>query len=612
MQKTAIFIEKKQHIQALKRLFEKNPLTQSFDVVALRADVEMELEKEQIQFVSAYPYRDLDYQARMSFAEGAIEEIISSPSVQFWQHRGILLGSLNRISLQDYLVQFLYWYGMVSAIMSDKRYGKVVVFSQPDIDETTKALSNRKLRLVSTVTQLCAPASDCEVEVVMLKNEPALPEMATYKQWFFLLLIDVFNLLVRAVIRRRKMSLVISDIWRNFEPYVNELVEAEIIVWERSEMINIGWRNIFKYRMRFMHADAFREKDTIEVATRAHDTIVSTWNGVVKNRKKRFFWKGSDITEDVMGAVEEVVNRSYTDVLLIEDTFSMLNKVRPDAVLVRASASTQLHFPVLCLVAAQLKIPSIEPQHGLFYLGPTSVPKHSTASKLATYGRLASQELRDSGYRGELLDVGSPRFDVYSTVEHKRSKEDTLTILVVLPDDTTGLWFDTYDVVELLTLVKKLLESQARVNVILKARPNAPAASFGIEMSKKTLVKFSNFRIAITEPLDTLYKEVDVTVSVLSTIILESFAAGVPVVYLANAAFHNSIVESHLTAYEQEGGMNIVRSAEELFVALNILMEQSVYIQSQTQLANFIRHNFSFQSGSACRVADVIRKSKLK
>lgn len=610
MQKTAILIEKKYQIQALKRLLEERFLVHDYEIVTFRADVEAALENENIPFISASSYRDLDYQARMVFVEGVVGDVIGAPAQQFWHHRGISLGALNRISVQDYLVQFLYWYAIVSALLADRSYEKIIVFSQADIDESTKALSNRKLHLLREVVEMCTKEKSCETEVLVLDNKRNAAATSVLKQRVTLLFIMTINSLVRITQSPKKISLVVSDIWRNFEPYLQELHEAEVVLWERSEMFNIGWRNILKYRMRFMHADVFREQHNVSEAATAQAVISNAWKGRVKMSEKRFLWKERDITEHVMDTFGEVISRSYGDVLLIEDTFSMLKKIHPDAVLVRASASTQLHFPILCLVAAQLSIPSIEPQHGLFYLGPTSVPKHSTASKLATYGRLASQELRDFGYKGELFDVGSPRFDVYSTIEHVRSNHSTLTVLVVLPDDTTGLWFDTYDIVELLTVVKVLLEKKPQVKVILKARPNAPAAVFGIAKARKMLSHFSNFRIAITEPLGTLYKEVDVTVSVLSTIVLESFAAGVPVIYLANAAFHYSIVESHLTPYEREGGMKIVRSDEELCVALTLLMEQSVYTQSQAQLGDFIRRNFSFQSGSACRMADIIRKSK--
>lgn len=611
MSKTAIFIEKKKHIQALKQLLSERFLSQEYEIITLRADVEIELEKEGLPFVSAKVYRDLDYQARMSFVEETVTEIVNSSSLQFWYHSGISLGALNRISIQDYLVQFLYWYGMISTFLAERHYEKIIVLASTDVDETTKALSNRKLGIIRTTVSMCVEATVCEVEVLLVPCEQAKAASA-FKLKCSLLFVQIINFLFIYTRRKKELSLVVSDTWRNIESYLSELQEAEVILWERSEMVAIGWKNILKYRMRFMHADEFRELPNQGNAAEAHARITAAWNERNKISEKRFVWKGNDITEHVFSTFEEIINRTYGDVLLIEDVFSMLKKNRPDAVLVRASASTQLHFPLLCLVAAELGIASIEAQHGLFYLGPTSVPRHSSASQIAMYGHLASEELRAVGYEGDLLNVGSPRFDVYSTIEHARTDEKELTVLVVLPDDTTGLWFDTYDIMELLIMVEALLETNSQVRVILKARPGAPAAVFGIEMAQEFFSGFSNCRIAISEPLGTLYQEVDVTVSVLSTIILESFAARVPLIYLANAPFHNAIVESHLAIYQQEGGMKVVRTEKEFCSAVASLMELPYYIHLQTQARDFIKHQFSFESGSSSRMAEVIRNAKSK
>lgn len=610
MSKTAIFIEKKEYIQALKELLSERFLSQEYEIITLRADVEMRLEKEGLPFVSAKAYRDLDYQARMSFVEETVAEIINSSSLQFWYHRGISLGALNRISIQDYLVQLLYWYGMISAFLAERHYEKIIVLASADVDETTKALSNRKLGIIRTAVSMCLEATECEVEVLLVPREQAMG-VSAFKLKCFLLFVRIINFLVTYTRRKKELSLVVSDTWRNIESYLSELQEAEVILWERSEMVAIGWKNILKYRMRFMHADEFRERPNQGNASEAHARI-SAWKERDRFIKKRFLWKGKDLTEHIMDTFGEVIDRTYGDTLLIEDVFSMLEKTKPDAVLVRASASTQLHFPVLCLVAAELGIASIEAQHGLFYLGPTSVPRHSSASKIAMYGHLASEEMRAVGYEGDLLNIGSPRFDVYSTIEHVRTDEKEFTVLVVLPDDTTGLWFDTYDIIELLILVKVLFETNPQVKVILKARPGAPAAVFGIEMAQKLFSGFLNCRVAISEPLGTLYQEVDVTVSVLSTIILESFAARVPLIYLANAKFHNAIVESHLAIYQQEGGMKVVRTEKEFCSAVASLMELPYYIQLQTQASDFVKHQFSFESGSPKRMAEVIRNAKSK
>jgi hypothetical protein len=308
---------------------------------------------------------------------------------------------------------------------------------------------------------------------------------------------------------------------------------------------------------------------------------------------------------------EKGILRAKNDFIHVESLFRLLQDERPDVVVVRASASRQIHFATLCLFAKQLNIPSVEPQHGLFYLGLGSVPKHSEVEYLATYGSLASSELREVGFKGTLVDVGSPRFDVYAALAPLTVPDSgEMTVLFVLPDDTTGTWFDTYDISELIASVAALAARDPKISIILKSRAGAPVAEFGYKMALNSLSKYSNVVIERNAPLSSLIEKSHIVVSVFSTILVEAMAAKRVVVYWKQKGFHQGLIDTHMKPYIMSGACLAADSDSDLADIFSQLREKDKYSKILEKSKIFSQSSFIFNDSSAKSFSVLINASK--
>jgi len=580
-------------------------------VVALRADVEITLKEVGIPFISSREFRSVDPVERYAFSEELVTPLFHSKKFDFWSFQNIDFQTLYQPLLQTYLAELLYWIDMIDGIMATHAPQRIVTWDSANIAAIGNVLSVKNSKVVTDAVFVVSNQKSISCDIRSVGNVFVLHNtMFRFKRLLFIFSIFIWNFAITVFKKPKSVRLIVSDIWRNSAPYIKEIPEAEVVVWDRSEIKNINFSTLLKNRMRFFHANTFR---TYKSKKQAQRQIILLNNQWIKERDD-FFKKlhvsflGYNLSP-ILGEVFDmlVLRGSKEAVFMISDVQAMLLNLKPHAVIVRASASGQVHFPVLCLIAKQLSIPSFEPQHGLFYLGPASVPKYSQVEYLATYGPLASSELHTAGYKGITHDIGSPRFDVYSALTKNRQSPHPYTALFVVPDDTTGQWFDTYEIIDLFKCVEDITKQNININIILKVRAGSKTSNFAARYAAMKFINTPQVQVARTETLAELFKKTDVVVSVFSTIILEALAANIPTIYLGSALFHRAIEKDHMYPYYKDEVVMLAHSCGELTNILSRLQSLSERDSIKNRIKKFNLMNFTFISGASKRFANLIQ-----
>lgn len=580
-----------------------------FTVVALRADIEESLDLAGISFDCGRKLRTVEPIERLRLAESIVDEIVTSKDLFFWQYEGISFAKLHRITLQDYLSKLFYWMDIFSQLIVKYPDGSLYIWSDGMHGNVKNLFDNFSL-IQETAAQIVVQCNDISLHVLpgVTHKKYFLSQLNFFlERMIFSTLLFFVNSFVTLKVKKKSKRLLIADYWRNTASYANYLEDTELIFLERMEFFKLTWKNILQYRIRFFSVFGRRTNNFSTDINGKAEVIKKEWQ-ILSDKKPLFLNKEfigvplNTVSQHLMTLAVAQIEQDCKNVNSVEQ---LLIRVKPDAIVVRASASQQVHFSLLCQLAKKLSIPSIEPQHGLFYLGPGSVPKHSTAQYLATYGPLASEELKVAGYAGTTVDIGSPRFDVYATLPEIPISE-ALTVLIVLPDDTTGTWFDSYDVVDLLDTVAALAQSDISLNILLKARSGAESAEFGYAAALKRLHSFTNVTIERETPLHHLMGKSHVVVSVFSTILVEAIAAERAVIYWAQNGFHSSVVSLHIDSYSSKNGCFVCYQKMALIDTIKFLTESKNRFVAIEQVKKFGRENFSFSKGSAERYKNLL------
>ncbi len=602
-----VALYKPEQVSKLK-IFLRDRQSEKFKIVALRADVESALQAEGLPYESGRELRTVNPVDRLQQAEETVDELVRR--MDYWEYKGISLSELHRITLQDYLAKLFYWIDVFVHLLEKHSVSELHIWNDGVRSHSPNILNEFSL-LPETAARLVAEQKKIPLQVheaVSAEKQTLTQQLFFVKRHLFSAFISCVNAVVTLFIRRKKRRILMADFWRHTEPYVKYLDDTELIMLERLEFFKIPWQEIFKHRMRFVPVFGYSSRKSVNSIKNTSALIREKFqvDAVTHEFIKHETFINIALASALAHLVETAVFQFEQDCERIDSIERLLNKWKPNVVVVRASASQQIHFSLLCQIAKRLGIPSIEPQHGLFYLGPGSVPKHSTAEYLATYGPLASAELKSAGYKGTTIDIGSPRFDVYAHLPDPDITKKPFTILFVLPDDTTGAWFDSYDIVDLIETVKSLAKADKDIHIILKARAGAPWAEFGYATARRELDSLDNVEVARDVPLHTLMAQSHLVVSVFSTILVESFAARRPVVYLVGAEFHLSVIKYHHELLAA-GSVSIADNQfDKILQVCNKLRDQTISSSHLNVLKKFANQNFCFDDRSAYKLGQKI------
>lgn len=528
--KTAVLIYYLEQVPPLRAFLAAHDAT----AVALGADIEHALGEAGIPFYSGEELRTALPVERLAYAERIAQGVFDDGRLAFLSHRSVPFGKAHALGVQEYLAILFYYLDMLQTLASKERPERIVVLGSGRAVYVGDVLADATERIVEDAARLVAAANGIQLSVVRapgLAARQLQKALFIFKRSVFGSLLSLQNLFVSLTTRPKPLRLLVTDLWRNCEPYLSRLPDAEVVLWERTETGKAGWGNIRKHRMRFMHADAFSRGSHLRTARAEAKKAIAHWDAIKETVVPPVRYAGIDARSIAMSALDLSVRRgAERDIRDIEDLYRMLERLKPHVVLVRASESLQTHFPFLCSVAEALGIPAVEVQHGLLYLGPGSFASHPAAKRMATYGPLSSQEFSNLGLAPERLHpTGSPRFDRYAMPAVPSRSSRIREIAYVTSTLTPGWWIDTYDVRKALgTLSEATKDLPARVRVSL--RPDSPYAPF-LRSVVAELAR-SNPRLSVADvPAAALIREADVLVAGFSTVFLEALLAGSVAIY---------------------------------------------------------------------------------
>ncbi|GEM_PF-2509985 len=603
--KTAVLIYYLEQIPTLTAYLKKSS---DVLVIALGADIERALTEAGIPFRSGEDLRTVPPVERLAYAEKVAQSVFNDTRLAFLSHRDVPFGKTHALGVQEYLAVFLYYVDMLQTLITRERVEKLVALQSSRRAFVADVLADSMEAIVEDAARLVASTHAIEFDVLAVPGFRRIQQQKSLfvvKRMLFGGLLLILNAVVSVLRRPKPVRLLISDVWRNCEPYLKELTEGEVVLWERTEAQKIGWKNILHYRMRFMHADAFSLPVHAQTARRVSEEVCTQWNQVKSKIEtiETASFAGVSLKEVMLRVVDLSIREgTRRDVEDIEDIYRMLERLKPQVVLVRASESLQTHFPFLCYVAEALGIPAIEVQHGLLYVGPGSFASHPAAKRMATYGPLASREFAKLGVEN-LYPTGSPRFDQYAKAPSAGKESGTLQIAYAVSTLTPGWWIDTYDVKRALEALSGATSRMgAKVRVVV--RPDSPYAPFLKNVVATLAEKNQNLSLS-NVPLQRLIDESDLFLTGFSTVLLEALLAGKVAVYDGTMPMYGSMLDTE-TLF-REVPVPSVTSAADLESLLSVLADSTERTRVREMLGISLAKEYVNDGGASRRFAELVR-----
>jgi len=433
----------------------------------------------------------------------------------------------------------------------------------------------------------------------------------TLKRKIFGMGIAVLNMVVPLLHRRGKVRILISDYWSNAAQMLGQLDSAEAIFIDRMAALNAGISQIWRYRMRFTHLDAYASKRSRERKLTS-DSILKEWSALKERTDiPQCFFRGYTLEALVMPVLATIIEEGAGKTLVsIDGAFEMLERLRPDVVMLRATTSAQPHFSILAQVSRLLGIPSIEMLHGLDYYGPGSSYRFHEAEYVGIYGRLIEQQMSHLGPKNtKLVIIGSPRFDVYAQLlkeqQPQQISKDNVVFLCIAPVAGAGD-IDMYDIVEYFGAIADALRTVPNASVVIKFRPGNNRDEFVRSVLARQFADIP-YSIAQAEPLWNVFPRADVVISCFSTAALEALQCGKPLVYLGLSPSQQMLGLSHFSSYAEQGAIRLIIDKQTLGPVLNDLAASPEAREELSQKAAlFLNKEFAFDGHANERTVELI------
>ncbi len=615
--RTVLFLSEIGHVSQAEKFIAEHPdlKTEGYMIVALDITIEWELARKGVPYSSGREYRTHDA-SPLTLSEEWVTALFKDTRWQFFSYRGVSLLRVYFFSLQTYLTPLLYYIDIVTNVLArHPSVTRCIVF--PPLRSAPPAgddfIPQEKDVLMDAVREV---ATQIGKELLVPGGIPNFgarngSTVFAYKRALFSVCISVLNILVALVRPPKHITILVSDYWRNLAPLLPHLNGAEVLLLGRMEAFKAGFKNIFTYRMRFLHSDSFVSRDPTQHKD-VHFLFEREWRSLQASGAVHLpEFKGISLNP----LFSKVLNACITNVLTktldtIDNMHALLASYKPDIVLLRISTSpNQAHFPVLAQVARAHGIPSIEIQHGLGYYGPGSLDLRHLAEYTGVYGTLTAREMKQVGddYTTPVI-IGSPRFDIYTPVpraSEERDSQSTVSVVVIAPLSHLGI-LDTYDVEEYFQEVASALEKVKNVTATIKLRPGSGGVSFYEHIIASAFAGVPH-HIVSDEPLVELYKKTDIVISGYSTAALEALACGKPLIYFALSPGEQMMGLHHFSLYAEHQAMRIATTKEHLEVALAELVADS---QKRAELEDgakaFMKEQYLFDGKSGERAAALI------
>jgi len=613
---TVIFISELKHISVLESFLASHSevRTEEFCLIPLDLEIEHELTRKGIPFTSGRSFQTLGF-THMVPSEEFTASVFNSAHWSFFSYRGVSLGGLYFLPVQWYFSHVLYYADMVSnalnAFVSAKR---VVVFSTAERSPYRgSTLVVPQMKVIVDVVEYLSKRNGKKTIVIPMPSADA-PKRAlsiAQKRRLFCIGIGFLNMLVMLLRRPQRLRVLASDYWSNIEPYLTLFDSMEVVLIDRTEAFNAGLWNIWKHRMRFLNLNAFPVK-AFTMRAKESERISRQWQSLKDSSMlPAFELRGISLRPLCMRALDMVVAEAAGKTLsTIDNAYALLERIKPQMVLLRVTGSTQTHFIILAHVARTLGIPSMELQHGLEYCGPGSQSRTHSAQYTGVYGALSRREMEKAGNKTTIpVIIGSPRFDAYSAFSKAADTRDTneLSFLCIAPtvDPCGGL--DTYKTEDYFDAVAAAIRRVPNAKVVIKLRPGYHRDVFIRQVLASCFAGVPH-TIAQAEPLAELCRATDVVISGYSTAVLEALQFGRPLVFLGLSPEERMMGLDHFTQYQEAGAIRIAVSKDELIGVIDELAQSpDTRARLSGQAAAFLKREYSFDGHASERTAAFIR-----
>jgi len=618
-ERNIIFLSELRHIDACERFLDTHQevCSEGYLLIPLNAEIEYALAKKGTAFQSGKEYRTLDT-ARLTLSEEWTSSIFESERWSFFTYRVVSLGNVYFQSLQGYMSRVLYYTDIVSNVVKKHSYvQRLIVFPAPSARPAVeRCLTGAMIEaLVDVVTNI---ARESGREVIVPHDSLTTRGRSNFiaynlKRMIFGCGIGMLNAAIALMRRPKRIRILASDYWRNLAPTLQYLDSAEVIFLDRQESFKAGMANIWKFRMRFLHLDAFSPKISDE-RKRTQALFVQKWHSIQNaSGLPTFLFRGFSLQSLLVKVLDRIVTEAATRTLGdIDNTHALITRLKPDIVMLRATVSSQTHFSILAQVARAQGVPSIEMQHGLMYFGPGSITRRHTAEYMGVYGPLVQREMRGVQDEHSIpVVVGSPRFDMYARVDKNEGTNEMtnggrITFLciahMVAPEEAT----DSYDVVEYFQAIASAMRKIPDSHIVIKLRPGPRRDPF-IVATIVALFDGISYDIVQFESLTDLFRQADVVISGYSTAALEALQCGKPLVYVGLCPLESMTGLHHFSQYVKEGAMHFASSEEELSrIFVELANSPDARKSLSENASSFLAREYAFDGKASRRAAEFI------
>ncbi len=616
-----VFIYNVEQLPALER-FMHGRLANSPELIvaSLDAEVDTYLRDQHIQFISARDFRAKD-SSHFLLPEKWLS-FLEQPEWSWFGYRDIFFGKLFFPTFQDYVRQATYYVDIIVRVCNThKGINRIIVLAPTqEIPRAGAFIAKRQISIVIDCAQLVGAQRDISVVVCADKStkvrEHARTQLFVLQRALFSAGLSIVNLCTNLLRPRGTLRILASDYWRNIAPALQYLPGAEVILCDRKQVFNVRLRNAWRYRMRFMSLNHYKERGRARVRDEAMRTLLERWEKAELS-VTNVMLVGDISLKPLFDEVLEEVVHEWLPALLekIDELYALVDTLRPDIVLLRATVSQQWHFPLLALIATVRGIPSLELLHGMEYPGPGSADKRHVAQYLGVYGTHTQQQMLQAGFKKENLPlIGSPRFDLYELKKYAQSRNEQIKdtshpvrIFCTAPDLFLGASFDTYDIEEYFSAVATAVREIPGATMIIKLRPGSHRETFYRRAIADAFTGISH-TIAQYESLRELFPKTDLAVSCQSTVTLEALQCGVPLVLFAATPVETLMLKYNFTDFSAKGAVALCLNTEALSATL---LELAQNAQARGNLSHaartFLDREYSFDGRGAERAAAFIR-----
>jgi hypothetical protein len=616
------------HVDVLKRFIDENPQIQKegYLIVALGLELEDILRKRSIPFRSAGTYRPRDT-TRFRLAQEWAERL-TGPEWNWFEYRGIALSQLFFISIRLYLLYLLYYATIFeNLLLAHPSARRLIVFPSSHALHTTPSDHISPIRQQPLLREQLAAVVACAKLVgsqrgveVLVPEAPVQAKRARFGRISFArkrkLLewgIDVYNFVIGLLRRHGTPRILASDYWRNVAPVMSRLPQGELMLFDRGEVFKAGVRNLWRSRIRLYNFNSFSIRDRKKQRVDTGRLYNREWQRIREHAFIDYSSGGFSVRPLLVEALDELFVQAVPAALRdIDGAYAMLKRLAPEIVLLRASISLQTHFYILAQVARAVGIPSLELQHGLEDLGPTSFSsKWHSAEYVAVYGKLVQDEFVALGLPREKFPiVGSPRFDVYkelaAAAHTPRAGKEGFSVLCVGTAVGTEAFYDTYDAEGYYRAVAQALEKIPNSSAVIKLRAGHSHQNF-YRAQIDTLFARVPHTIAEYEPFPELFASADVVVSYFSTVILEALQFNKPTIVFSLEAIEQEMQRFHFTQYAKAGALLTVYTQEELERALHLLAaDRTAQTRLSEHAGDVLARLHSFDGEASTRIVKLI------